>query len=436
MNIKTLNRKLFSFLNDSPTPFHAVESMRKLLDKSGFIYLSEEESWSPITGQPYYIIRENGALIAFNNGSEMPQQKGYRIIGSHSDSPCLQIKPHPDIFEKSYHKVAVEIYGGALLSTWFDRELSIAGRVCYRTKKNIIKTNLIDFNRSVAIIPSLAIHLNREANKGNPINSQKDLNLLLGNKGETNNFSFLEHIVKQLKSEHHEKHFAELLSYDLFCNSHQKAQYSGMNNEFIVSGRLDNLLSCFVAVQAISQADRTTNFMFVCNNHEEIGSTSTSGAQGNMALSVFERLMPDINDRHTALAKSFFISIDNAHAIHPNFQEKSEPSHDIYLNHGPVLKINANQRYASNSISNGIFKILCKDAGIPIQEFVMRNDMACGSTIGPMTAAKLGIKTVDIGAASLAMHSIRELTGNKDPQLMFKVIQNFFNRKELPVVNQ
>lgn len=435
MKTNTLNRKLFSFLDDSPTPFHAIESIKKILKKSGFINLSEKQGWKPIPGQPYYVVRQDGSLIAFNIGSD-DMSNGFRIVGAHSDSPCLQIKPQPDIIENSYHKLGVEVYGGALLAPWFDRELSIAGRVCYQTSKKEIKSQLINFDRAVAIIPSLAIHLDRGANKERTINAQNDITPIFALSNETSSTDFSKHLISQIKKEHDDNTLNEILSYDLFCYDSQKAGYTGISNEFIASGRLDNLLSCFVATHAVSSADRKNNFMFICNNHEEIGSTTSSGAQGNLALSVFERLLPDTDKRHVSFANSFFISLDNAHAIHPNFSSKSEPSHDVFLNHGPVLKINANKRYATSSLSNSLFKLLCKEMKVPIQEFVMRNDMACGSTIGPINAAKLGISTVDVGAASLAMHSIRELTGHKDPYLMFKVMQHFFQRNNLPVVNR
>ncbi len=434
MNKKSLNLKLFTFLNNSPTPYHAVGEIVKILEKSGFHALSEKERWQPEKGQPYYIIREDGALVAFNIGNKKISSHGFKIVGAHSDSPCLQIKPKPDLYEKSYHKLGVEVYGGALLAPWFDRELSIAGRVCYQTKNNEIKTNLINFNRPVAIIPSLAIHLDRNANKEKSINSQKDISLLFGLGGKSNDSAFKEHLIEQIKKEHKDDELVDILGFDLFCHDYHKACFTGIDDEFIVSGRLDNLLSCFISTQAIITADRSSNFMFICNSHEEIGSTSTSGAQSNLALSVFERLLPETDSRYTSFAQSFFISIDNAHATHPNFSDKSDPSHNIQLNYGPVLKLNANKRYASSSRSSGLFKLLCKEANVKFQEFVMRNDMACGSTIGPMTSAKLGVNTVDIGTASLAMHSIRELTGSEDPYLMFKVVQQFFNKKALSVV--
>lgn len=434
MKTKSFNRMLFSFLDNSPTPFHATGSMAKLLKMDGFIELDEKEKWEIKKEQSYYTIRDDGALVAFNLGKSHPQPSGFRIVGAHSDSPCLQIKPQADIIDERYHKIGVEVYGGPLLSPWFDRELSIAGRVCYTTEKKNIKTKIIDFKKPVAIIPSLAIHFDRDANKKKTINPQVEINLLFGLQQKTSHTKFHEYLITQIEEEHGEDSLAEIFAYDLFCYDVCKSGYAGINNEFIVGSRLDNLLSCFVAIQSLISADKKNNFMFVCNNHEEVGSTTNAGAQGNLVSSIFERLMPDPVDRQIQYANSFFISVDNAHAYHPNYADKSDPAHKIKLNHGPVLKINANKRYATTSFSNGIFKLFANEVKVPVQEFVMRNDIACGSTIGPMTSAKLGINTVDVGAASLAMHSIREVTGSKDPYLMYKVIKHFLQKTEWPVI--
>jgi aspartyl aminopeptidase len=431
MNVQTINKRLFSFISQSPSPFHAVNSMRTILDDAGFVALDEHADWKTDIGQPYYIIRENGSLVAFNIGTE--ERESFRIMGSHSDSPCLQLKPKPDIYEKNYHQLGVEVYGGALLNPWFDRELSIAGRVVYQNTDKTLCSRLLDFKRPVAVIPSLAIHLDRNANSERSINAQKDIVPIIGLTTDRK-MCFDDIILDHLKSEVASAKAKKILSFDLFMYDCHAPCHTGFNKEFIVSSKLDNLLSCFVVVSVLAQASRDNSYMFVCNNHEEIGSSTASGARGNLLSSVFERLFPDPSDRHRTLAKSFFISVDNAHALHPNFLEKHEPSHDIALNRGPVLKINATHKYASTGISNGIFKTLCAEKDIQVQEFVMRSDMACGSTIGPLTASKLGLNTVDIGAPSLAMHSIREMTGARDPMLLFTVLRHFLQRKSLPRV--
>ena len=393
--------------------------------------MNEREKWNIKPGQPYLITRDDGTLICFNIGKKNSNE--FRILGSHTDSPCLQIKPNADIFEKAYHKIGVEVYGGALLNPWFDRELSVAGRVTVKTEADIIKQHLVDFARPIAIIPSVAIHLDRNANKEKKINEQKDVVPLIG-LGDAQHSGFANYLKKQLKKQVKGASVVELLGYDLFLYDYHTPCNTGINNEFIVSSRLDNLLSCFVILSAILSADTQNSYMVVCNNHEEVGSNTSAGAQGNLVQAVFERLFPDNDRRYRILADSFFISIDNAHATHPNYPEKHDSGHNILLNKGPVIKINANQRYTSNSRSNAIFKFLCSEVKIPYQEFVMRSDMPCGSTIGPMTSAKLGLQAIDIGAPSLAMHSIRELTGSDDPLLMLKVVTHFLNRKQLPTI--
>lgn len=430
MDAKSVNRQLFSFLKKSPTPYHATETIRLALVEAGFQAVDERKKWTVNPGQPYYLVRDDGSIIAFNIGKKSTD--GFRILGSHTDSPCLQIKPNCDIFEKSYHKIGVEVYGGALLNPWFDRELSIAGRVTFVAEDNKIHRQLVDFSQPVAVIPSVAIHLDRSANKEKTINQQKDVYPLIG-LGNSPRAGLEKYVKKHIKRHFDRARITEILGYDLFLYDYHTPCYTGIDKEFILSSRLDNLLSCFVILTAIRSANTEHSYMMVCNNHEEVGSNTLAGAQGNLLPSLFERLIPDSQRRHQTLANSFFISIDNAHATHPNHPDKHDSAHDILLNEGPVIKINANQRYTSNSRSSAIFKFLCGEAKVPYQEFVMRNDMPCGSTIGPMTSAKLGIESIDIGAPSLAMHSIRELTGSKDPSLMLRVVRHFLERETLPV---
>jgi len=432
MSVNSFNQKLFSFLANSTSPYHAVHEMAKIFKKAGFKQLDEQKDLSGYTGGPCCITREDGSITAFNFGSK--KKKGFRLLGTHSDSPCLQIKPKPDLFDNNFHRLAVEVYGGALLNPWFDRELSIAGRVNYLSKSNKINSKLVDFRSPVGIIPSLAIHLDREANKSKSVNPQKDITPLVGIHSSKKTSLALE-IKNYIAKKYPKISYEKLLSYDLFFYDYHTPGLAGFNDEFIISSRLDNLLSCFTAASAIAEADKKQNFIFICNNHEEVGSNTASGAQGNFLISLLERLFPHNDERYTTFANSFFISIDNAHAVHPNFPEKHDPSHDITLNKGPVLKINSNQRYATTSLSQSIFKFLCEEINIPVQDFVMRNDLACGSTIGPMTAAKLGIKTVDIGAATLAMHSIREMTGSRDPHYIYKTLEHFLNRDKLPEID-
>ncbi len=419
------NTGLFKFINSSPTAFHAVSEMRNLLRQKGFTELHENQYWNIEKGKSYFVIRNDSALAAFTLGSEEDIENGFRMIGSHSDSPCLQVKPLADTVSDPYLQIGVEIYGGPLLNPWFDRDLSLAGRVCCSDNTGKLVEYLVDFKRPLLTIPSLAIHFDREANDGRPIDKQKFLPPLFAQtiNDQLPNFSTI--LKEQIYHQYPEATVEDILGFDMFCYDHQKASYLGLNNEFIASSRLDNLLSCFVGTVTIGEAGLKRNTLFLCTNHEENGSTSTSGAQSSFIENIFERLIPAPETRQIALRNSLFISIDNAHAIHPNFREKSDPNHNIILNGGPVIKNNANQRYATNSKSSALFKLLAKESKVPVQEFVMQTGMPCGSTIGPMTAAKLGIETIDIGAPTLSMHSIRELAGSHDPYLMHKVILTF-----------
>lgn len=430
MNAKVINRKLVSFLEDSPSPYHAARSIATMLTKGGFIELSEPEKWQLQKGQPYFFLRDDGTVISFNLGKN--HQEGFRFLGAHTDSPSLKLKPIQNNTKDNYFRLGVEVYGGALLNPWFDRELSIAGRVSYQTAKGKLFCHLIDFASPLAIIPSLAIHLDRNANSDKTINPQTDINPVIGTANTITEFNDI--LLKKINKQIGKDKAVRVLGHDLFFYDYHKPCLAGLENDFLHGSRLDNLLSCFVATLAATKADRNLSFILMCYNHEEVGSNTSSGAMSNIVPSLLNRLFSDQAECQRALANSFCISIDNAHASHPNFGDKHDSCHPIQLNGGPVLKTNANQKYASNSISNSIFKSLCSEINIPCQDFVMRNDMACGSTIGPITAAKLGLKTVDVGVPSLAMHSIRETTGAEDPYLLYRVISHFLQRDQLPNV--
>lgn len=424
-------QSLFSYLDSSPTAFHAITAIRQRLLQAGMTELCENKRWHLEKGCGYFVLRENGALAAFTLGSSEELDSGFRMLASHSDSPCLQLKPMATLHTPPYLQLGVEIYGGPLLNTWFDRTLSLAGRVTCLDGKGMLSDLLIDFQRPLITIPSLAIHFDREANNGKAIDKQKALPPLLAQVVSDQLPKFHEILAEQLLLHYPDFDLQTVLAFDLFCYDLQKATVLGLGDEFITSGRLDNLLSCHAATQAIALAGTERNTLFLCTNHEEIGSTSSSGANGSFIDAIFTRLLPEAESRQVSLRNSFLISIDNAHATHPNFKDTSDPGHVILLNGGPVVKINANQRYATSSRSGALFKVLAAEAEVPVQEFVMRTDMACGSTIGPMTAARLGIETIDIGAPTLGMHSIRELTGKDDPYLLYQVIRHFLSAENI-----
>jgi len=424
MSRQQFNHDLISFLDASPTPFHAVKSMRKMLENAGFQALDEKKSWNLGPGK-YFVTRNDSSIIAFIRGEEDPADTGIRMVGAHTDSPCLKVKPNPGIKSHGYLNLGVEVYGGVLLNPWFDRDLSIAGRVTVQNAHEKIQSVLINFDRAVATIPSLAIHLDREANKQRTVNPQKDIPPLLMLAGEKRAFEDL--LKEQIKKEHPELEVATLLGFELSFYNMQGAAITGMANEFLASARLDNLLSCYTGIESLLHADETVTSLMICSDHEEVGSASAEGAEGPFLKTTLERMLPNKDDYHRAIANSLLISTDNAHGIHPNYPDKHDANHGPLLNNGPVIKINANQRYATNSETSGYFVSLCTANDVPHQTFVTRTDMACGSTIGPITAKALGVKTLDVGVPTFAMHSIRELAGSEDAYSLARVLKAFYS---------
>ena len=414
------NSDLMAFLDASPTPFHAVKCMSEILTKSGFTELNESDNWTLKSGDKHFISRNGSSIIAFSVGSAPLVTAGLRMTGAHTDSPCLMIKPQPEIAKKGYIQLGVEVYGGALLNPWFDRDLSIAGRLVYRNKQQQLKQTLVDFKRPVAVIPSLAIHLDRKANSDRTVNAQTDLPPLLMMSDKSESFRAL--LADEFLSDGE-----EVLDYELCLYDTQGAAMVGITNELLASARLDNLLSCFVTTQALLQADTTNTCLMVCNDHEEVGSVSAVGADGPFLEAVIARLS-EADERNSVIDKSLMISCDNAHAVHPNYPNKHDNEHGPRLNGGPVIKVNVKQRYATTSLTASLFRQLCADVDVPVQSFVSRSDAACGSTVGPITAARLGVPTLDVGIPQLAMHSCREVTGSEDAARLTDVLIAFFDR--------
>lgn len=426
MNETLFNKGLIKFIKASPTPFHAVAQLETILEGEGFIRLNEASSWKMKKNTRYYVTRNDSSLIAFTLGNKPIAETGLHMAGSHTDSPCLKIKPDPEIITKGHLQLGVEVYGGTLLTTWYDRELSIAGRVSYLTEEDRIHHVLVNFKKPVAIIPSLAIHLDREANTKKSVNPQNDLPPVLLTGADDHHSDFRKILSAQIKKEHKLSDIKEILDFELCFYDERPPQISGLKNDFITGARLDNLISCYVGIMGMVESSKKNSNLMVMNDHEEVGSTSTSGAQGQFLLSVLKRIEPDSEKRIRAMAASMMISIDNAHGIHPNYIHKYDGNHAPVLNGGPVIKTNANQRYASNSETTAIFKHLCKKENVPVQTFTMRSDMPCGSTIGPMTSAHTGVKTIDVGVPTFAMHSIRETAGKKDTFSLYKVMKRYF----------
>ena len=420
---------LLSFIHASPTPFHAVEQMAAILDDNDFQRLNESDAWDlqAKTGK-FYVTRNESSIIAFTLGSD-PVEHGFRMVGAHTDSPCLKVKPNPEITKNCYFQLGVEVYGGVLLNPWFDRDLSLAGRVNYVTPDGDVGSALINFEHAIATIPSLAIHLDREANEKRTVNKQKDMPPLLMKMPDCHGeqkADFREVLLQLLAKQQPELKVEKVVDYELSFYDVQAPAVIGLHQDFVASARLDNLLSCYTELMALLKADPKQNCLLVCNDHEEVGSMSAAGAQGPFLKSVLERLCITSEDLTRSMDQSMMISVDNAHGIHPNYADKHDDNHGPILNQGPVIKMNVNQRYATNSETSAAFRYICEEADIPVQSFVVRSDMACGSTIGPITASELGVRTIDVGVPTFAMHSIRELAGRWDAYYLYRALREYF----------
>jgi aspartyl aminopeptidase len=431
MQDNEFNEDLMLFLEMSPTPYHAVEQMIGRLECAGYQRLFEADAWQLEAGQGYFVTRNDSSIVAFKIGTEDVVENGVRMVGAHTDSPCLKVKPQPEIVSQGYLQLGVETYGGVLLNPWFDRDLSLAGRVNYLDEDGEIVQQLINFETPIAIIPSLAIHLDRTANEERKINAQTDLPPVLlklpkDDKTKDEKPDFKKLLLKWMKSQDSSCDAVEILDYELSFFDTQPPAFVGLNRDFIASARLDNLLSCYTGLSALTTEGDAHTRLLVCNDHEEVGSMSAHGAQGPFLKSVLERIVGSGENFTRAMDRSMMISADNAHGVHPNYASKHDANHGPLINQGPVIKVNANQRYASNSETAAIFKKLCKQADVPVQAFVVRSDMACGSTIGPLTASEIGVKTLDVGVPTFAMHSIRELAGYWDGFYLYRVLKEFY----------
>ncbi len=425
---------LLAYIDLSPTPYHAVFESIHRLEQDGYRRLSENEVWDLEPGGRHYVVRSEGSLLAFELGSESPAEGGFRIIGAHTDSPNLRLKPLPDVVEHGYRQLAVEPYGGVLLHTWLDRDLSLAGRVTVRSRAGV-ETLLLDFGRPLLRVPNLAIHLNREISKeGLKLNAQQHLAPVIGLEGAP---ELRDLVATELRAQGISDFPTErVLAFDLMAYDTQASGLSGARGEFIHAPRLDNLASCHAGLTALLRAgdDRMSSAtrVLVLYDHEEVGSRSAQGAAGTLLSEGLERVVAGFKGGEPqglprALAGSMMVSADMAHAVHPNYSDRHEGGHTPVIGGGPVIKINANQAYATDAASGGFFAALCAENEIEPQYFVTRSDLACGSTIGPITAARLGVKTVDVGNPMLSMHSCREMAGAADVAPMIEVLTAFLS---------
>jgi len=425
----SVNKNLLEFINRSPTPFHAVQNMREELVKFGFKELSESESLNLEASGQYFVVRNNSSLVAFRIADSGPMA-GVRMIGAHTDSPCLKLKPNAVVEHDGYVQLGVEPYGGVLMNPWFDRDLSLAGRVTLMSTDRTLFSRLIDFRTPIAFIPSLAIHLDREANSGRSVNPQTMLPPLVGLSGATQ-FNLKQLILDELVGSDLVEETDIVSDFELSLYDTNPAAIVGLDEAFIAGSRLDNLVSCWIGLKALVDSRSEDTQLLVCNDHEEVGSGSFTGARGDLLESVLMRIIGDPVEFPSVMSRSLLVSADNAHGLHPNFLDKHDRSHGPVLNGGPVLKFNANQSYATNSETAAIMNLVARNKNIPMQLFVARADMACGSTIGPLTSTRLGVKALDVGIPTFAMHSIREFAGAKDLDAFYSLLCGVF---ELPSI--
>lgn len=430
---KKLANELVDFIYASPTQYHAASTVKEMLDREGFTELFEKDSWNLKSGEKYYLKKNDSAVIAFEVGTGSVIEDGFRLIGAHTDAPGFRIKPNAEMkVEDQYVRLNTEVYGGPILSTWFDRPLGVAGRVALRGESPLKpEIKLVNINKPVLIIPNIAIHMNRSVNEGYAFNKQKDTLPLVGfvNEELEKKGYLMSLLVEELgvNSE-------DILDFDLFLYEYNKGCVMGINEELISTGRLDDQWMVFAGIKALlgSEKIKATKVM-VCIDNEEIGSLTAQGANSNLLRRFLERVVialgGNTEDFFRALANSVMISADLAHAVHPNLPEKHDPTNRPKLGMGPVIKIAASGSYSTDSVASAIFMEVCKKAEVPVQKFVNRSDVKGGTTIGPMSAADLGIPVVDMGAPLLGMHSVRELASVKDNFYTVKAFTEFYNIK-------
>ncbi len=416
--------KMIEFVHASPSPFHCAWEASKMLVAAGFTRVREGDEVTDVSRAKGFRIR-NGAVIAWIKGQQQPSEGGFRLVGAHTDSPNIRIKPRPEYSSSGYIQWGVERYGGPILATWTDRDLGISGRVALRGKDGKVKTALVKIDRPVARIPNVAIHYNREVNReGLKLNVQKHLPPIIGLGGETEGDAILRDlIVESLTADGRAWVQSDILGWDLGLHDLQKPSLGGINNEFIFAPRMDNQFSCFAALQAMVDIEnpKQTAIMALFD-HEEVGSQSDSGAKSALLEQTLKILVPD-GKVEMAMARSFMLSVDMAHGVHPNYADYHDPQHRPRINGGPVIKTNVNMRYATDALGAAKFKLACEAEGVDCQDHIHRSDLACGSTVGPITAAGLAIRTVDIGCAMLSMHSIREMAGADDIDMLSRVLK-------------
>lgn len=422
--------ELIDFIYDSPCSYYAVKNIKKILKDKDFIELNQKEKWNIKKGKNYFLTQNDSSIFIFSIGERVESiTKGLKIFTAHTDSPCLKIKTNPEIIsEKKYMKINVELYGSPILNTWFDRPLSIAGRVMLKDENSFIpKTEFIKVDRPIFIIPNLAIHLDKNSNKEKDINPQLELLPLAGNLIENNEKDYFLNFI----SENINAKKEDILDYDLFLYEYEKGDVIGLDNEYISSSRIDNLQSVYAGLKAFMEEETKDSIkMLAFFDNEEIGSNTKQGADSNLLKNIIERIYFNLEEDkecfYIALANSIMISADSAHAFHPNYPEKYDITNKAFINNGIAVKYSAGHRYTTDAYSAALIKKVALSENIKIQNFANRSDQRGGSTLGPSLSAHLSMDAVDIGIPILAMHSIRELAGVYDHSEFIKLIKKLF----------
>ena len=429
--MNTYIESLLKFMDSSVCNFLAVDTIKKVLVANGFVEKRLEDAFTCQAGEKFFVTKNDSAIFAVTVGSKPVSETGFKIISAHSDSPCFRIKPNPEMVSgDGLVRLNTEVYGGPILYTWFDRPLSLAGRVILKGKSALHPvTRLLKIDNPILVIPHLAIHFNRSVNEGNPLSKQKDMLPILtriSSSLEANNL-LINYVANSL-----DVSVADILDFDLFVYDTEKACVVGLNDEFVLSGRLDDLSMAHAAITAITEAtDSEATCVSAIFDNEETGSGTKQGAHSPVLTNILRRVATcqgvDFDGFCRAVSKSFLISADNAHAFHPNYGEKYDPTNHPAIGGGPVIKINANCKYMTDAHSAAIFKSLCIEAGSPYQYFVNHSDVAGGSTLGNIFTGQLDIEGVDVGSPLLAMHSVRETASTDDHVNMIKVFKHFFS---------
>ena len=414
-------QELIKFLNKAHSQYHSINEIKSILLENGYEELKEQEDFELEKGHNYFVMRNLTALIAFKMPKDIKDYH-YQMVAVHSDSPTYKVKEHVTNNTANCAKLVVEGYGGMIHSTWLDKPLSIAGRIVVK-EGDSLKSCLLDIDKDLCIIPNVAIHLNRDINEGYKYNPQIDLCPILGDKVE--DFSFDKYLSSQLGNK-------EIVSYDLYLYNRTKATVLGMNDDYIASAKLDDLACDFASLQGLLKAkDNGSISLFASFDNEEVGSETINGADSTFLSDVLMRINSALGygqeEYFKAIAKSFMISADNAHATHPNHPELSENGSEVLLNKGVVLKHNANMKYTTEGLSGALIKLLGEKASINIQEYFNRSDIRGGSTLGDISISHVSVLSADIGLAQLAMHSSYETMGAKDLQDMIKLIETYYS---------